>query len=80
VTSPGMSCKWVFCTPEGCWEFTKRIPRDLIQWINKKLSCVTAHTLVLVCQAMGGSEFHQQVLLETTGSFFTTVETVEEEY
>lgn len=80
MTSPAMSCKWVFCTPEGCWEFTKWIPRDLIQWINKKLSCVTACTLELVRQAMGGSEFHQQVLLETTGSFFTIVETAEEEY
>lgn len=80
MTSPVMSCKWVFCTPEGCWEFTKRIPRDLIQWINKKLSCVTVYTLELVRQAMGGSGFHQQVILETTGSFFATVETVEEEY
>lgn len=80
MTSPAMSCKWVFCTPAGCWEFTKQIPRDLIQWINKKLSCVTTYTLELVWQAMGGSEFHQQVLLETTGSFFATVETVEEEY
>lgn len=77
MTSPVMSCKWVFCTPEGCWEFTKRIPRDLIQWISKKLSCVTAYTVELVRQALSGSGFHQQVLLEATGSFFATVE---EEY
>lgn len=74
MTSPAMYCKWVFSTPEGCWEFTKLIPRDLIQWINKKLSCATAYTLELVWQAMGGSAFHQQVLLETTGIFFATVE------
>lgn len=72
-----MSCKWVFCTPDGCWEFTTRIPRDLIRWINKKLSCVTAYTVELIRKALRGSRFHQQVLLETTGSFFATVE---EEY
>lgn len=77
MTSPATACKWVFCTPEGCREFTKRIPRDLIQWINKKLRCVTAYTVELVQQALGGSEFHQQLLLVTTGSFFATVE---EEY
>lgn len=77
MTSPAMSCKWVFCTPDGCWEFTQRIPRTLIQWLNKQLSCGTAYTVGLVGQAMRGSEFHQQVLLETTGSFFATVE---EEY
>lgn len=77
MTYPATACKWVFCTPDGCWEFTKRIPRDLIQWINKKLSCGAAYTVGLIVQAMRGSEFHQQVLLETTGSFFATVE---EEY
>lgn len=77
MTSPVTACKWVFCTPRGCWEFTKRIPRDLIQWINKKLSCATTYTVELVRQALSGSEFHQQVLLETTGSFCATVE---EEY
>lgn len=77
MTSHAMSCKWVFTTPDGCWEFTKRIPRGLVQWINKKLRCATAYTVELVGQAMRGSEFHQQVLLETTGSFFATVE---EEY
>lgn len=74
MTSPGTTCKWVFCTPDGCWEFTNRIPRGLIQWISKKLSSATAYTVELVRQAMNGSGFHQQVLLETTGSFFATVE------
>ena len=74
MSFPATTCKWVFNTPEGCWEFNKRIPRDLIQWINEKLSCPTSHTVELVRQAMSGSEFHQQVLLETTGSFFATVE------
>lgn len=77
MTSPGTTCKWVFSTPDGYWEFTNRIPRDLIKWLNKKLGCVTAHTVELVRLAMSGSSFHQQVLLETTGSFFATVE---EEY
>ena len=77
MTSPATTCKWVFCTPDGCWEFTKRIPRDLIQWLNKKLGCVTTYTVELVRLAMSGSGFHQQVLLETTGSFFATIE---EEY
>ena len=74
MTSRAMSCKWVFCTPDGCWEFTKRIPRGLVQWINEKLSCVTDYTVELVQKALDGSGFHQQVLLETTGSFFATVE------
>lgn len=74
MTSPGTTCKWVFCTPDGCWEFTKRIPRDLIQWLNKKLGCVTTYTVELVRLAMSGSGFHQQVLLDTVGSFFATVE------
>lgn len=77
MTSPDTTCKWVFITPAECWEFTKRIPRGLIQWLNQQLSCVTAYTVELVRQAMSGSEFHQQVLLETTGSFFATIE---EEY
>ena len=77
MTSPGTTCKWVFCTPDGCWEFTKRIPRDLIQWLNKKLGCVTTYTVELVRLAMSGSDLHQQVLLDTVGGFFTTVE---EEY
>jgi len=77
MTSHATTCKWVFCTPDGCWEFAKRIPSGLIQWINEKLNCVTAHTVELVRQAMSGSSLHQQVLLETTGSFFATVE---EEY
>ena len=74
MSFPATTCKWVFSTPEGCWEFVERIPRDLIQWLNEKLSCVTTYTLALVQQAMSGSEFHQQILLETTGSFFATVE------
>nr|DAR55857.1 MAG TPA: hypothetical protein [Caudoviricetes sp.] len=74
MTSPATACKWVFCTPDGCWEFTKRIPRDLIQWINQKLSCVTTYTVELVRQVLSGSGLHQQILLETTGSFFATVE------
>lgn len=77
MTSHATTCKWVCITPDGCWEFTKRIPRGLIQWLNKKLGCVTTYTVELVRQALGGSGFHQQVLLETTGSFFATVE---EEY
>lgn len=74
MTSPDTTCKWIFCTPDGCWEFTKRIPRDLIQWLNKKLGCATTYTMEMVRQALGGSGFHQLVLLETTGSFFATVE------
>ena len=74
MTSPATTCKWVFITPEGCWEFTERIPRELVQWLNKKLSCVTAYTVELVRQALCGSGLRQQVLLETTGSFFATVE------
>lgn len=74
MTSPGTTCKWVFTTPDGCWEFTKRIPRGLIQWLNQKLCCATTHTVELLRLAMTGSGFHQQVLLETTGSFFATVE------
>lgn len=74
MTSPGITCKWVFATHDGCWEFTNRIPRGLIQWLNKKLSCTTTHTVELVRQAMNGSGFHQQVLLGATGSFFATVE------
>lgn len=74
MTYTATSCKWVCCTPVGCWEFTKLIPRTLIQWLNKQLSSVTDHTVELVQQAMNGSGFHQQVLLETTGSFFATVE------
>lgn len=77
MISPDTTCKLVFSTPDGCWEFTDRIPRDLIQWLNEKLSCVTSYTVEMVRQALGGSGFHQQVLLETTGSFFATVE---EEY
>ena len=78
MTSPGTTCKWVFTTPDGCWEFTKRMPRDLIQWLNKKLGCVTTYTLELTRQALCGSGFHQQLLLENVGSFFATVE--EEHY
>lgn len=74
MTYPATACKWVFCTPEGCWEFAKRIPHTLIQWLNEKLSCVTAYTVGLIRQAINGSSFHQQVLLETTGGFFATVE------
>ena len=74
MTSHDTTCKWVFCTPDECWEFTKRIPRGLIRWLSKKLSCTTIYTVELVRQAMSGSSFHQQVLLETTGSFFATVE------
>ena len=74
MTSPDTTCKWVFCTPDGCWEFTNRIPRGLIQWLSEKLSSGTTYTVELVRQAMNGSGFHQQVLLETTGSFFATVE------
>lgn len=74
MISPDTTCKWVFSTPDGCWEFTDHIPRDLIQWLNKKLRCVTSYTAEIVRQALGGSGFHQQLLLETTGSFFTTVE------
>ena len=74
MISPDTTCKWVFSTPGGCWEFTNHIPRGLIQWVNKKLSCTTLYTVELVRQAMGGSSFHQQVLLETTGSFFAAVE------
>lgn len=71
-----MSCKWVFTTPDGVWEFTDRIPRGLLQWVNKVLKCPTRHTLELLRGAMGGSAFHQQLILETTGSYFTTVEEV----
>ena len=74
MTSPDITCKWAFCTPDGCWEFTKHIPRDLIQWLNKKLGCVTTYTVELARLAMSGSGFHQQVLLDTVGSFFATVE------
>lgn len=74
MTSPDTTCKWVFATPGGCWEFTDRIPRGLIQWLNRKLRCATTYTVELVRLAIGGSEFHQHVLLETTGSFFATVE------
>lgn len=74
MTSPDTICKWVFCTPDGCWEFTNRIPRTLIQWINEKLSCATTYTVELVWQTMSGSGFHQQALLESTDSFFVTIE------
>lgn len=74
MTSPAMSCKWVFTSPDGVWEFTDRIPRGLVQWVNAELKCPTRHTLELLRGAMGGSSFHQQILLETTGSFFATVE------
>ena len=74
MTYRDTTSKWVFCTPDGCWEFTKRIPHDLIQWLNQKLSCVTAYTVEVVRQALSRSELHQQVLLEATGSFFATVE------
>lgn len=74
MTYRATTCKWVFTTPDGCWEFTDRIPHGLIQWLNKKLRCVTKYTVELVRQAISGSGFHQQVLLETTGSFFTAVE------
>lgn len=74
MTSPATTNNWVFVTPEGCWKFIERIPRALIQWINQKLSCVTTYTVELLWQAMGGSGLHQQVLLETTGSFFAIVE------
>lgn len=77
MTYPATTCKWVYITPNGCWEFTKRIPRDLIQWLNKKLNCATTYTVALLRQAMQGSGLHQQILLETTGSFFASVE---EEY
>lgn len=69
--------RWVCVTPDGCWEFTNRIPRGLIEWLNKQRRCITAHTVEMLRQAMRGSNFHQQVLLETAGSFFATVE---EEY
>ena len=74
MTSHATTCKWVFCTPHGCWEFTQRIHRDMIQWLNQQLGCVTVHTVNLVRAAMGGSELHQEILLESTGSFFATVE------
>ena len=77
MTYHDTTCRWVFSTPDGCWEFTNRIPRGLIAWLNKKLNSVTAHTVEMLRQAMMGSSFHQQVLLETTGSFLATVE---EEY
>lgn len=77
MTSPGTTCKWVLCTPEGYWEFTSRIPRNLIQWLNQELSCATVYTVGLIRQALSGSGLHQQILLETTGSFFAVIE---EEY
>ena len=74
MTSHATTCKWVFITPAGCWEFTDRIPRGLIQWLNKKLGCVTTYTVEMVRQALGGSGLNHHVLLQTTGSFFATVE------